>query len=350
VIAGTVTVRAPRRALLRLGGMAVRVDLRVLAGLAAALLGLVLLACWAMTLGNFPIAAHEVVATLFGQGTARQDFIVWTLRLPRVLAAAGAGALLAMSGAVFQGLFRNPLVSPDVIGINAGASLAAVFWIVTQRAAGLLPLSAFVGAVAAAALVYALAWRRGIAGTRAILVGIGVNAAFAAATTVLLVRFPLESVAGAVLWTTGSVYASAMSEVAFLFAGLAVLLPVGAVLMWSLRVLQLGDLAARSLGQRVEAVRLGLILVGCAAAAMAISIAGPIGFVAFMIPHLARMLAGPMSGGVFVFTATLGALYLVAADMVGQHAFGVALPVGVVTSALGAPYFLYLLWRGHARL
>ncbi|MPZ99545.1 MAG: iron chelate uptake ABC transporter family permease subunit [Dehalococcoidia bacterium] len=342
--------RPPRLRTLRLGAVSLRIDLRVLLLIAVAAAGTFALACWAMTLGSFPIAVVDVVRSVLGQGSDEYDFVVRTLRLPRVLSAVLAGALLALSGAVFQGLVRNALVSPDIIGINAGASLFAVFWILTLRSSALLPVAAFVGAVLAAVLVYVLTWKGGVSGNRLILVGIGVNAMCAAATTFLIVRFPIDDVSRAVLWTTGSVYASSWGDVALLGAGLAVLLPAGAVLMWAMRVLQLGDQTARSLGQAVERTRLTLMLVGCGLSAVAISIVGPIGFVAFMLPHVARMVAGPMSGGVFVFTAMLGGAYLLAADVVAQHALPVSLPVGVVTSALGAPYFLFLLWRTNARL
>jgi iron complex transport system permease protein len=129
-----------------------------------------------------------------------------------------------------------------------------------------------------------------------------------------------------------------------------VLLPLAAALMWPLRVLQFGDDTARGMGMRIETVRLGLLLTGCALAAIAVSIAGPVGFVAFVVPHVARMLAGPITGTVLIFAALLGAILLLGADMVAQHALPVSMPVGVVTAAIGAPYFLFLLRRGGARL
>jgi iron complex transport system permease protein len=330
--------------------VAVRVNTRVLMLIALGVVALVLLGAWAMTLGSFPIPVSDVVRSVLGAGTQEHDFIVRTLRLPRVLVAVLVGALLAMSGAIFQGVVRNPLVSPDIIGINAGASLVAVFWIVTLQSTALLPLAAFIGAVLSAVLIYVLTWKGGITATRLILVGIGVNATLSALTTFLEVRFPIEQVARAYLWTTGTVYASNWGDVRLLSVAAIVLLVVGAALMWALRVLQLGDQTARSLGQSVERTRLALIVTGCACSAFAIAIAGPIGFVAFMIPHIGRMIAGPMTGGVFVFTAVLGALYLLAADTVAQHLLPVSLPVGAVTAALGAPYFLFLLWRTNARL
>jgi len=258
--------------------------------------------------------------------------------------------MLAMAGAIFQGIVRNPLVAPDIIGVNSGAAVAAVLWIVMKRPAGYVPAAAFAGALLAAAVIYALTWRGRISGSRLILVGIGVNAVLTAATTFLLTRAEIHDASRAMLWMTGSVYASDWSDVRVLAASLAVLAPVGAVLMWSLKVLQLGDVTAQSLGMRVERTRLALIVAGCALSGIAVSIAGPIGFVALMSPHFARMLAGPMSGGVFVLTGLVGGLLVLGSDLIGQHALGVSMPAGVITSALGAPYFLYLLYRTQVRV
>jgi iron complex transport system permease protein len=335
---------------IRFGGVSVRIDARCLAMVGFGLVALAALGSWAMTLGSFPVPFTEVAkSTLFG-GTDQYAFIVRELRLPRVLCAMLAGALLAMAGGVFQGVVRNPLVSPDIIGINAGASFVAVWWIVTGRDSTLLPLAAFAGAAAAALAIYLLTWKGGIAPLRLILIGIGLNALIAAATTFLMLRYPIERVSNAVLWTTGSVYASDWSDVRVLATALAVLLPLTMTLMFPLRILQFGDETAKSLGMRIEFVRLGLLLTGCALAATAVSIAGPVGFVAFVVPHIARMLAGPITGSVILLTAVIGALLLLGADMVGQHALPVALPVGIVTAVVGAPYFLFLLYRGNARL
>jgi iron complex transport system permease protein len=325
------------------------VNLRVVALSIVAALVLVALVAWALTLGSFRLSLGEVVGAFVGAGSADADFVVTTLRLPRVLAAVLVGAALAMSGAIFQGLVRNPLVSPDIIGINAGAAAGAVFWIVTGRSSSLIPLMAFGGALAAAAAIYGLSWRGRISAGRLVLVGIGINAMLSSVTTLLVVRASITDAQRAVLWQAGSVYGSAWDDVRLLTVTLAVLLPVGAVLMWSLRVLQMGDLTAMSVGMSVERTRLALIVTGCALSAFAVAVAGPIGFVALIVPHLARMLAGPMTGGVFVLTAIMGGALLLGADMVGQHALPVTLPVGILTGAVGAPYFLYLLYRNHAR-
>lgn len=193
-----------------------------------------------------------------------------------------------------------------------------------------------------------LTWRKGISGNRLVLVGIGVNAVLTALTTLILVRYPVEQIAPAVLWTTGTLYGAQWGNVAVLSAGLAVLLPAGMWLTRHMGVLQLGDDAARGLGVRAEPARAALLTVGAALAAIAVAAGGPIGFVALITPHIARMVAGPLTAGVLLLSALLGAVLLGASDLVAQHAFSpISLPVGVVTAAVGAPYFLFLLYRSN---
>lgn len=335
-----------RRRALRLRWWSGRVSLRTLVLAALTVAVVLVLAVWAMMLGDFPISASEVVAVVFIGGDGRDSFIVRTLRLPRVLTAIGAGIALAVSGAIFQGLVRNPLVAPDIIGVMAGATLAAVTAIVAFQSASFVPIAAFVGAVLSAFAVYGLTWRRGISGNRLVLVGIGVNALLAALTTLLIVRFPVERVTPAVIWMTGTLFGAAWPDVWWLAASLAVLVPAAMVLMSRLRTIQLGDDTAAALGTRVERSRGVLLAIGAALAAVAVAVVGPVAFVALMTPHLARMLAGPLTGGVLLLGGLLGAALVLGSDVIAQHAFSpVSLPVGIVTAAVGAPYFLFLLYR-----
>jgi len=312
--------------------------------------GVMLVSLWALSLGSFAMPLGDALAAARGQGSADQIFVVQTLRLPRIVAGILIGAALAVAGAIFQGVVRNPLVSPDIIGIDSGASLVAVFWIVTGQSAALLPLAAFAGALLTAAAIYVLAWKRGIDTDRLILIGIGVGAAVAAGITFLTVRYPVEIVRPAEFWLMGSLSGSTWRDVTTLLIAALLLVPAALLLARPLRTLQLGDDVTRGLGVPIERLRLGLIVVGCGLASVAVAIAGPIAFVALMVPHVARMLAGPVSGGVILFTATLGALFLIVADAVAQHGLPVALPVGAITAAVGAPYFLFLLYRSHARI
>lgn len=330
------------------GRVSLRARRRVLV-VGVAVLGLaVALAAWTMTLGDFPVPLDQVLVTTVGAGNGEFDVVVRTLRLPRTIAAFGVGFALGCSGAIFQGLVRNPLVAPDIIGISTGASVVAVAVIVMGFPTALLPVAAFVGAVATAALIYLLTWRGGVSGNRLVLVGIGVNAVMAAATTFLIVRFPIEQVAPAVLWQTGTLFGRSWEHVTWLAIGLGVLMPVALVLMPRMRALELGDETAAALGTRVEPVRALLLVVGAGLAAVAVAASGPVGFVALMVPHVARMLLGPLSGGVLVVSGLLGAVLVLGSDMIAQHALSpISLPVGVVTAAVGAPYFLWLLYRSN---
>jgi iron complex transport system permease protein len=286
-----------------------------------------------------------VFATTLWFGSGDHDFIVRTLRLPRLLAAVGVGLALAMSGAIFQALVRNPLVAPDIVGVMSGASLVAVVLIVVTGVPGLVPVGALVGALATTAAVYVLTWRGGITGNRLVLVGIGVNALLVALTTFIIVRFPVEQIAPAILWTTGTLYARTWTHVGWLATGLTLLVPAALALVPRLRALELGDATSTALGNRTERTRGLLLAVGAGLAAVAVAVGGPIGFVALMVPHAVRMVLGPLSGGVLVVTGLVGALLVVASDSLAQHALPVSLPVGVVTAAVGAPYFLFLLHR-----
>lgn len=343
------TGRAGHRTVRR-GGLAVRINARMLMFVAIAFALLCTLVVWAMTLGSYSIPFGGVVRAIFGHGTADQILVVRELRLPRVLTAAMVGACLAVSGAIFQGLVRNPLVSPDIIGVDAGAVLVAVFWIVSGFAYRLMPLAAFLGASIAAAVVYLLTWKKGISPNRLILVGIGVSQFIFAFNQYLLVKYPLEQVRPAIVWTIGSIYGATWFDVKVLAATLLLCVPIAVVLAWPLRAMQLGDDVVRGLGLPLERTRLGLIVVGCALAGVAVALAGPIGFVALMVPHFARMLVGPLSGTMILFTAVVGAIFVLGVDTIGQHFLPVALPVGALTAAFGAPYFLFLLYRSNTRM
>jgi iron complex transport system permease protein len=340
--------RPPQRVTVRSGPVALRVDPRVLILTLMGFALIFVLALWAVSLGSYRMPFGEALAAVRGIGTEDQIFVVRTLRLPRIVCAALIGSGLAVAGALFQGVVRNPLVSPDIIGIDTGASLLAVFWIVTGQSAALLPVAAFIGAVTTAAAIYTLTWKSGVDTDRLILVGIGVGAALSAGITFLTVKFPVEIVRPAEFWLMGSL--TGRRDVVVLAVTVAVLVPGAAVLARLLRTMQLGDDVTRGLGVPLEQLRLSLIVVGCGLAAVAVSVAGPIAFVALMVPHVARMLTGPVSGGVMLFTATLGAVFLLGADMIAQHALPVSLPVGAITAAVGAPYFLFLLYRNQSRV
>ncbi|TDW89238.1 iron complex transport system permease protein [Kribbella pratensis] len=304
--------------------------------------------CVSLSLGDFNIPVIDVVKTLFGGGDRATEFIVNRLRLPRALTGLLVGTALGLSGAIFQSIARNPLASPDIIGVTYGASAFAVFAIVTLGLTG-VAVSAFaiVGAVLTAFIMYVLAWRHGVSSYRLILIGIGIGAIATSITSYLLTKARVEIAQQALIWLTGSLNGRDWSNVRSLAITFVVLLPVMAFLVRQLRILQLGDETAYGLGLRVEVARLGLIVVAVLLAAVATAAAGPIGFVAFVAPPIARRLTRS-PGPAMITSGLLGALVVGLSDLVAQHAFGeTQLPVGVVTGVVGAPYLMFLLARAN---
>lgn len=325
-----------------------RMDLRVPSVLLA--LGLFTLAVMVvnMGVGEYPIPPLDVLKTLVGAGSSEYDFIVNTLRLPRALVAFFVGAGMAVSGGILQGLTRNPLASPDVVGISSGANLAAVIVIVLFPSAPLfaLPLAAFGGALIAAVAAYLLAWKQGSSPIRLILVGIGIAAIAHALVTVITTHGQIIVVSKAIVWMAGSVYGRSWEHLTPLAPWLAVFLPLALLLSRHLNALQYGDDIARGLGSRVEWHRGLLLLTSVALAGASVATAGSIGFVGLMAPHIARRLTGPLHGGLLPTAAVTGGLIVLAADLLGRSLFApIEIPCGVITAAVGAPYFIYLLYR-----
>jgi len=300
--------------------------------------------------GEYWIPPLDVLRTLLGLETANPDyaFIIMTLRLPRVLVAFLVGAGLAVSGAILQGLTRNPLAAPEIIGFSAGASLAAVALIVVFPAVPVLtlPLAAFGGAFAVALVVYLLAWKKGSSPLRLILVGIGISFIASALQTIMITFGEINSVTQALIWMAGSVYGRSWEHLWSLLPWLIGFLPLAFLLSRDLNVLNLGDEVARGLGNRVELQRGLLALTSVALAGAAVATAGRIDFVGLIAPHIARQLVGPSHEGLIPTTALLGGMIVVLADLAGRVLFApIELPCGIITAAIGAPYFLYLLYR-----
>ncbi len=308
--------------------------------------------------GDFPISVDEVLGVLLGGGAASQQFIVLELRLPRTLTGILVGAALGRSGAITQAIARNPLASPDILGVTAGASTAAVVVIVIGGSYGTvgaalagvaLPIAALVGGLVSAALVYALAWRRGIEGYRLVLVGIGILYVCTAFTSWLLVIAQVYDAARAAVWLTGSLNGRGWEHVTPIGLALGVLVPVALILAFVLGALQFGDDTARGLGVRVDRARSALILVAVGLAAVSTSSAGPILFVALVVPQICQRLVGAARPPLLT-SAVYGALLVVTADLIARTVLGAELPVGVVTAILGAPYLLYLLARRNRKV
>jgi iron complex transport system permease protein len=300
-----------------------------------------------VSVGDFPIPLRDVVPAIFGHGDEGAVFVAHELRLPRALTAVLAGAAFGISGAIFQAVARNPLASPDILGILAGASAGAVFAITVADATfEVVAAGAFGGALGIAAAIYLLAYRQGVSSYRFVLVGIGLGGAATALTSYLVVEAELFEAQEAVVWLTGSLNAAGWETAVPLAVAVAALVPAALAPANRLRVLQLGDDTAKALGVNVERSRLALLLVAVALAGVATAAAGPIAFVAFLAPPIARWLVrAPMT---LVPAALVGALIVLAGDLAGRRLFApTEIPVGIFTGVCGAPYFAWLLARAN---
>ena len=342
-VAGRSVDFGARMLVMRRGAVAMRLHVRSLTVTGILLLVTAGVSFVALALGDLLVTPAEVVSALLGG----QDGIVATVvrdwRLPRVLAAVVFGAALGASGAVFQSLTRNPLASPDVIGLQAGSYAGGIAAIIVFGGGFLVTATgALLGGILTAIAVYALAYRRGLLGFRLIVVGIGMNAMLIALGTYLMLRARREVAMTAAVWGAGSLNPVGWPE--FLPAAIVVvaaLAPLG-WLAASQRQLELGDDAARAVGVRVEVSRGLLIACGVVLTAIVTAAAGPIAFVSLAAPQIARRLAGS-SGIALAPAAALGALLLAASDIVAQHALPVPLPVGVITVVVGGGYLVWIL-------
>lgn len=313
---------------------------------------LFLVFCLDVGRGDYPLSVPDVVGVLFGSGTRIENFVVMDLRLPRALTGVLVGVALAISGAVMQSVTRNALASPDILGITSGAGAAAVSLIVlsgTSTAVGIfatlgVTVAALIGGLVTAAAIYLLAWRGGVQGMRLVLVGIAVNAMMIALIGWMLVNADITDVTRAQLWLTGSIAGATWAQVWPVLAAVSVLGACGLVMSSRLAAMRLGPDTARSLGVDVQRSQAVLLLISVALAAVATSVAGPIGFVALAAPQIALRLTRSAEPPL-IASALTGAVIVVASDLVARTVLPVELPVGIVTSVLGGPFLLYLLIR-----
>jgi iron complex transport system permease protein len=311
---------------------------------------LLAVALLAVTLGEVSLRLGDVLPTLLGRRDASAKFVLLRLRLPRVVVGALVGAGFGVAGAVFQAVLRNPLASPDILGISGGASAAAVTAILVLGWDGLaVPGAAVAGAAGVAGIIAALAWRRGLAGQRFVLVGVATALLVQAVLGYLLTRADVRDVGQALVWMVGSTADARWPEIAVVAGVYAAVLPALAVVSRPLRLVQLGDDAARGLGVRTDRHRAAALATAVTLVAVGTAVAGPIAFVAFVAGPIARRILGTEDPAL-ALSAGVGALVVVAADVVGQHLVpGVRVPVGIVTALVGAPYLLWLVGAPRAR-
>jgi len=301
--------------------------------------------CVSVSLGDYPIALTDVVPALLGAGDRAEVIVAQELRLPRALNGLLVGAAFGISGAIFQAVARNPLAAPDILGVTYGSAVVAVFVITTVGASfALLYGGALAGALAMGALVYVLAYRRGVSPYRFVLIGISLGLMASSITFYLVSRASLTSAAQATVWLTGSLNSAGWETAVPTGAIMLVLVPATLVLAGRLRALQLGDDLGHGLGVEVERSRLALLMAAMALIGAGTAAAGPVAFVAFMAAPIARRLTrAPLT---LVPAALTGALLVLVADLAGRRMFAPAeIPVGVITGLAGAPYLLWLLAR-----
>ncbi|MHC3463835.1 FecCD family ABC transporter permease [Streptomyces flavovirens] len=314
-----------------------------------------LMFCLSISIGDFPVDLSRVFATLLGGGEPVDEFVIMDLRMPRALAGLVVGIALGVSGAITQSVARNPLASPDILGITGGAGAVAVFLVTVSGGASAAVISsvglsaaALAGGLGTGLLVYFLAWRRGIDGFRLILIGISVSAVMEAITTWLLVGADIRDVARAQAWLVGSLENRSWDEVGVALWGTLVLLAVVACVAFQFKPMHLGDEVAAGLGVRFSGVRAVLLLCAVLLAAVGVSAAGPVPFVALVAPQVAMRLAR-FPTPPLVASGLVGALLLIGSDLVARTALPMTLPVGVVTAAIGGPFLVHLLVRANLR-
>ncbi|MDY0934832.1 iron ABC transporter permease [Pseudomonas viridiflava] len=336
-----------RHLTLRYRGFSRRFSLAGLTRLLAALAFTLLVMLGSLALGKVNLSPATLFDVLFGRADQSLVFIVEQLRMPRLALAALVGAALAVSGLILQSIIRNPLASPDLLGITSGASAAAVIYLSFFSAAlgaQFLPLAAIGGAGLAALAIYLLAWNQGASPLRLVLIGVGVSALLAAVTTFILVFSPLTTTLSAYVWLTGSVYGASWPEPRALASWLVVVLPLLVLLARQVRVQQLDDDLAQGIGVRVQWLRAGLLLVSVALAGLAVAWGGAIAFVGLIAPHIAKRLVPPGFAGQALMSALMGANLVMLADLAGRTLFlPLDLPAGIFVAVLGTPFFLYLL-------
>lgn len=307
-----------------------------------------------LSTGVIQIAPGDVLKTLFNSGTVRQELILFDFRLPGILLAILIGAGLAVSGVILQGITQNDLADPGILGINTGAGLAVVLFLFFFRGTidatstlsiYMMPLFALIGAVGAAALIYVLAWNKGVNPIRLVLVGIGVNAGFSAALVIFQLKMDPQDYRQATVWLTGDIWNANWNFVFALLPWILLLIPYALHKANALNALNLGDSVASGLGSHVEKERMTLLLTAVALAGACVAAGGGIAFLGLVVPHIARKIIGPMHQYIIPISTLIGALLLMVADTVSKNLLPTDIPVGIVVSILSVPYFVYLLMK-----
>ncbi|MDW7669119.1 MAG: iron ABC transporter permease [Bacillota bacterium] len=300
-----------------------------------------------VSLGAFKLPLKGVIKAIFIENEGISRNIIWKIRVPRSLVAASVGTCLSLSGGILQGVMRNPLASPNIIGVSSGAGLAATITLVLFPAYEyLLTPSAFIGAFLTTLIIYFLSWQNGLKPLRMVLSGIAVSSFVSAIINTILIFYP-DRVQNTLGFTIGSLAAKTWSDFHLLWPYALIGFILTMIMSRRLNILNLGDEIARSLGLNIERNRMIFIILASLLAASAVSIVGMLGFVGLLVPHITRMIIGSDYRYLFPASALLGASLIMICDTVARIILDpMELPVGIIMSILGAPFFLYLLRGG----
>ncbi|AUM98177.1 FecCD family ABC transporter permease [Clostridium botulinum] len=304
-----------------------------------------------MDTGYIKMSPLDVLRTLFGKGTDKEKLILFDFRLPRIIISMLVGSGLALSGCIIQSVSKNPLADPGILGINAGASLMVILYVLIFSAESFLsvftlPFLALIGAGATAVIVYLFSYKRheGISTMRLVLTGVAVQAGISALTTLLVVKLDDTQYNFVVAWQAGSIWGSNWKFVITLLPWLAILVPYILTKSSVMDILNLSDDIAYGLGASVEKERRKLLAAAVALAASCVAVSGSISFVGLIAPHLSRRLVGPRHGVLLSTSILIGAVLVSLADTIGRVIIQPSeIPTGIVVAIIGAPYFLYLL-------
>ncbi len=302
-----------------------------------------------LSMGSVKISLSNILNVLTGSGSGIDEQIIWNIRLPRTVVAALVGMSLSLSGGILQGIMRNPLASPNIIGVSAGAGFAGILLLIAfpENISLLVPFS-FLGAMSTTVIIYTIAWKGGSDPHRLILTGVGVSAFLGAGIQSLMIFFP-DRVQNVIGFMVGGLAARSWEHVSILVPYAAAGTCLALLMSKRLNILMMGDETAKSLGLNVEGTRIVLITISSVLAAASVSIVGLLGFVGLIVPHVARMFVGSDYRYLFPASAFIGIALIVYCDTFARMILDpVELPVGVIMAALGGPFFLYLLRRGGA--
>lgn len=303
-----------------------------------------LVAYYGLTFGAVDISLKDIWTVIISEGEPVHETIIQDLRLPRVIIGALVGACLAVSGALLQGVMKNPLADPGIIGVSAGGGVAAMItMVVLPHLSYMLPISAFIGAFITSIIIYLLAWEKGASPVKIILAGVAMNALLGAVTNGIMVIYS-DRVQAVIPWLAGGLSGRSWYHLEFMLPYAVVGLLLSFLAIKPANLLLLGDDSARILGQRVEMQRFFIILLASFLAGAAVSVAGLVGFVGLVVPHIVRIWVGEDYRYLLPLSMVGGAILVVFADTIARTWFDPnELPVGILLAAIGAPFFLYLL-------